>query len=430
MPAAVRTIAACAAIVVTVLALYWPATSAWFYQDDLQWLAGTLTFRPADLLDFERQAHFFRPVISLYFWAATPLFAGSPVAFHWANHVLHAANGLLVLVLARTIGFNRGFALFAAIVFVSMPAYVEAIAWISALAEPVTTLFGMISLCALLRARRQASAVWAGASVVAFFLALITHESSVVLLPLLVIGDWAFASEGRRESLRGALTSGIRRFAPYAVLLGVYLVADLVVNQRSYLVEEGHYRVGPHAVENLLAYVVTLFAGDRSLPTYIIVAMVVALLLLRGSPRVVFATAWMLLSILPFSFFTWQTTSRYAYMPAVGMALLLVEGLNWLQARLASRTDERVRAALTTVFALFIAVRFMLFASENIANFTSRTEPYRRFAEEIRAAHPQPPPGATLPVEAATADALQFRYAEALVQWEFKDPSLKLSVRP
>ena len=429
MPAPVRTIAACAVIVVTALALYWPATSAWFYQDDLQWLAGTLTFKPTDLLDFDSQTHFFRPVVSLYFWAATPLFAGSPVAFHWANSVLHAANGLLVLLLARTIGFNRGFAFAVALLFVSMPAYVEAIAWISALAEPVTTFFGIISLCALLRARRQGSPSWKATSVVAFFLALITHESSVVLLPLLVIGDWAFAAPGPREVFWAGLGSRIRRFVPYAVPLVIYLVLDLVVNQRSYLVEEGHYRLGLHAVENLLGYVVTLFVGKRNLPTFIVVTVVLALLVLRGSPRVVFATAWMLLSILPFSFFTWNTTSRYAYMPAVGMALLLGEGLAWLDARLAHGTGSRVRLAGTTGLAAFVAIRFMLFTTENIANFSSRTEPYRRFAQEIREAHPHTTPGATLSVDAETADALQFRYVEALAQWEFKDPSLELSVR-
>jgi hypothetical protein len=430
MPASGRTIAASAAIVVTALALYWPATSAWFYQDDLQWLAGTLTFGPTDLLDFESQTHFFRPVISLYFWAATPLFAGSPAVFHWANHVLHAVNGLLVLLLARMIGFSPGFGFLAAVFFVSMPAYVEAIAWISALAEPVTTFFGIISLCAFLRARREASRSWKAASVIVFFFALITHESSVVLLPLLVIADWAFAAPATGEPIRRDILIRVRCFAPYAIPLVIYLAFDALVNQRSYLVEEGHYRIGWHAVENLLGYVVTLFVGERNLPTFIVVTIVLALLLLRGSPRAVFATAWILLSILPFSFFTWSTTSRYAYMPAVGMALLLAEGLAWLHQRLARGANHRVRVAVTGVLAVFIAIRFMLFAAENIENFSSRTEPYRRFAEEIRRAYPEPARGATLSVEAETADALQFRYIEALARWEFKDPSLALTVRP
>ena len=432
MRGSIRTSAACAGIVLTALGLYVPATSAWFFQDDLQWLAGTLTFKPSDLLNLSGQSHFFRPVISLYFWAATPLFGGSPVAFHWANSVLHAANGLLVFAVAGAIGFSRRSSFLSALFFVSMPAYVEAIAWVSALAEPVTTFFGLISVYALLRARRERSAGWQALSVAGFFMALITHESSAVLLPLLVIADWALAQPAgaQRRPLFGDMAGKVRYFAPYAVLLAVYLAVDVSVNERSYLVEEGHYRIGPHAVGNLLEYVVTLYVGKRTLPSFVVTAAVLLLLLVRGTPRVRFSTCWVLLSILPFSFFTWSNTSRYAYMPAVGFAFLLVDGLEWLEARLLRLTGARVGVAIATVLAAFVAIRYMLFAVDNITSFAERTEPYRAFAETLRRANPAPPRGARLPVDVETAEALQFRYVEALAQWEFKDPGLSLEVRP
>ena len=423
--------AAYATIVVVALAVYFPATSAWFYEDDLQWLAGTLTFTPADLLNLSAQRHFFRPVISLYFWAAAPLFDGSPVLFHWANSALHAANGLLVLLVVRAIGFNLRWSFFAALFFVSMPAYVEAIAWVSALAEPVTTFFGLISIYALLRARWEGSSGWKTLSVAAFFMALITHESAVVLLPLLVMADWAFGMReaGPRTPLLADLSTKFRRFAPYFLPLAVYLLVDLSVNQRSYLVEEGHYRIGLHAVRNLLAYVVTLYVGERNLPSFIVVAVVLIVLLLRGTPRVRFATVWLLLWILPFSFFTWSNTSRYAYTPAVGMALLLTEALSWLETRLAALLGSSARIAVVTLLAVFVAVRFMLFAVDNITGFAERTERYRNYAHSLRREYPDPPRGARLEVDGETADALQFRYVEALAQWEFRDPALRLDVR-
>jgi hypothetical protein len=423
---------ASAVIVAAALALYWPASSAWFYQDDLQWLAGTLTFKPGGLLDVSAHAHFYRPVIALYFWAATPLFGGSPALFHWANSVLHAANGLLVFLLAETIGLRRGFAFLAALFFVSMPAHIEATAWVSALAEPVTTLFGLISIYALLRAHRQQRPGWKALSVASFVMALMTHESAAVLLPLLVLADWAFVQpEGPERSFRWReWGSRVRRFTPYVVLLGLYLLIDLSVNSRSYLVEEGHYRLGFHAVKNLLGYVVTLYAGKRNLPSFVVVGLVLTVLLLRGTPRVVFATAWLVLTLLPFSFFTWSNTSRYAYTPAVGMALLLAEGLQWVDTWLARVMNTRARITITAALGMFVAVRFMVFSLENIRNFSERTEPYRRFAVSIRQQHPDPAPGAGIPVDAATADALHFRYLEALAQWEFRDPTLKLVVTP
>lgn len=432
MSGSTRTTAACAAIVLTALALYLPATAAWFFQDDLQWLAGTLTFSPADLLDLSSQRHFFRPVISLYFWAATPLFGGSPLLFHWANSVLHAANGLLVFLLARTIGFGRPWSLLAAVCFVAMPADIEAIAWVSALAEPVTTFFGIIAVYGLLRARRTGSASWTIVSVAAFFTALMTHESAVVLLPLLVIADWAFAptEETPRTALLGDPGSKVRRFAPYAVPLASYLAVDLAVNSRSYLVEEGHYRIGVHAIGNLLGYVVTLYVGKRNLLSFTGVSLALLLLIARGTPRVRFTTAWMLLSILPFSFFTWSNTSRYAYMPAVGFVLLLAEGLRWLDGRLGAWLAPSTRRALVTVLAAFVAVRFMLFAADNITSFAERTEPYRACAVWLRREYPAPAPGARIAVPVETADRLQFRYVEALARWEFRDPTLIVEARP
>ena len=116
------------------------------------------------------------------------------------------------------------------------------------------------------------------------------------------------------------------------------------MNSRSYLVEEGHYRFGLHAIPNLLGYVVTLYAGKRNLQSFVIVALALAALLLKGTPRVIFATAWLVLVLVPFSFFTWSNTSRYAYMPAVGMALLITEGLAWLDAAASAATAGKRKA--------------------------------------------------------------------------------------
>ena len=164
-------------------------------------MAGRHADVPArDLLDVNAHQHFYRPVISLYFWAATPLFGGSPVLFHWANNVLHAANAVLVFLLAGRIGFKPVFAFLAAVYFLAMPAHVEATAWVSALAEPVTTFFGVIAVYGLLSGAGQSRSWWKPISVAAFCLALMTHESAVVLLPLFVLADWAFLPQPQEAS--------------------------------------------------------------------------------------------------------------------------------------------------------------------------------------------------------------------------------------
>ena len=49
-----------------------------------------------------------------------------------------------------------------------------------------------------------------------------------------------------------------------------------------------------------------------------------------------------------------------------------------------------------------------------------------RHVNEIRTL----PPGSVLQADPATVQQLQHRYLEALVQWEFKDPTLRLAGQP
>ena len=429
MPTATR-LAMGAAIVAATAVVYWRAVFAYFYEDDFQWLASRLVFHPAELLRFGSYSHFYRPVIELYFWMAAPLFAGSPLLFHLANVALHAVNGLLVFVLVRTFTGSDRHGFLAALFFVVLPAYIEAVAWVGALAEPVTTFFVCLSIHGFVQWRRGRGAAWQALSLLTFWLGLMTHESAVMILPLLVLAEWTVVDRDDRGWRRAVL-----RFAPYAALLAVYLAIDIPINRRSYLVGEGYYRPGIHAVRNLLDYVISLYVGKRNAASHAGVALVLAALLVKGTPRVRFATAWMILTLLPFLSFTWGNTSRYAYTPAVGFAMLLAEGVEWLDRFLSRWTvyrprasGARIRAAVVTAVAAFLTIRFMGFAMKGSANFAARTEPYRQFVTALRAAHPTLPPGSTVEVDPAIDARLHHAYLESLVRWHYQDPTITVVV--
>ena len=53
-------------------------------------------------------------------------------------------------------------------------------------------------------------------------------------------------------------TSRLWPFVPYGLLLAAYLVIDLQINRRNYVIAEGHYGIGPHVVAKALDYIVTL----------------------------------------------------------------------------------------------------------------------------------------------------------------------------
>lgn len=414
----------CATIVAATLVVYWQAASAYFFEDDFQWLASRLVFHPAGLLHFGGYDHFYRPVIELYFWMAAPLFGGSPLLFHAANIALHAVNGLLVFLLVRTFTGSDRHGFLAALFFVVLPAYIEAIAWVGALAEPVTTFFACLSVYGFIAWRRGRAVRWhLLLSLLTFSLALMTHESAVMIFPLIVLAEWAFVDRDER-GWRGATV----RLAPYAALLALYLLIDVPINRRSYLVGDGHYRLGIHVVRNLLDYVVSLYVGKRNVASYVALASALLALIVKGTPRVRFAVAWMLLTMLPFVFFTWGNTSRYVYTPAVGFAMLLAEGIEWLDRLLARRMAPRVRLVGVAALIAFITIRFMAFAIHGAGNFTARTEPYRRFATELRAEHPELAAGSTVAIDPEVDATLQHRYLEALVRWAYRDPTINLVV--
>ena len=417
-------------ILAGVLVVYRQAMSGYFFEDDFQWLAGTLTYDPASVLSLAGRTHFYRPVIELYFWAATPLFGGSAPLFHLANVVLHAANGILLFAVARLVARDDRFGFSAALFFVVMPGYVEAVAWVGALAEPIAAFFGCWSLYGLLSYRRSGRPLWLAISVVAFLMALLTHESSAVFLPILILADWA-ADENRQLIPRSAAEwrDAASVYGSFAIAFGLYLMPDLWINQQSYIVTEGYYRFGFHMIPNALDYIVSLYVGKKVLASYVAIVLCLAWLMVRGNRRVRFAICWMLLAMMPFVPFTWGNASRYLYLPAMGFGMLLAEGVEWVDRALAARASRALRLAIVALLIAGVSIRYSVFASEGVTNFANRTEAYRRYGQKVRAEHPELAPYSVVYIDPRDEKVLKHRYLEALIRWEYRDPTIRVVTR-
>lgn len=265
--------------------------------------------------------------------------------------------------------------------------------------------------------------VW---SVLLLLLALLTHESSVVFVPLLGLADLAFADAGARVRSREALAGLLRDYLPFLLVTAAYLAADLWINSRSYLLAEGHYRFGPHAARNMLDYLASLYVGRRNPASFMGTTLVVTALLVLGTPRVRFATAWMLLALLPFVFFTWTNTSRYQYLPAMGFSLLLAEGVEWLDRALSRRLRREWRMAVVVLLVAAVTVRFMLFASKAVGDFAERTEVYREVGQTIRSQYREGSGCGEVRVDPAVVSRLGPAYVVALARWVCRDPAVRI----
>jgi len=413
--------------VAAVVIVYHNALWASFFDDDYQWLVGSWSFHPAQLVAFSGMTHFYRPVIDVYFAVMTPLLRGSPILFHEASIVLHMVNVLVVFAVAQRIFVAANpfveadlkvrlyIPFVAALFFAVQPSDIDAIAWVGALAEAIGALFGCLSLLWFLRWRQDGQPRWRTLSVGAFTLALLTHESSVVFLAVLFLADWLLVA--RREL--------IRPFVPYLAVTGAYLALDLWINSRNYLVSEGHYTIGFHIVTNALNYIEALYVGRRDWLNHAVIAVGIVTLLVRGNSRVRFATCWMLVALAPFLSFNWGTTSRYLYQPAIGFSLLLAEAVLAFDRALARRMTEPRRALAVSVLVAALAVRFVVFAAANVRDFTQRSQVYSDYLGRFRALHGTVPSNTTVIADPPTT--LPYRFVNAAVQWDYRDPTIGIA---
>lgn len=183
-----RDLATRAALVLAVVIVYHNALWASFFEEDYGWLVGSWSFHP----------HVYRPMIDMYFAVMTPLVRSSPILFHEASIALHIVNVLVVFALAQRVVGVGPYPFIAALFFAVQPLDIDAIAWVGALAEPVAALFGCLSLLWFLRWREDGQPRWRTLSTVAFILALLTHESSIVFLAVLFLAEWLLVRRNSR----------------------------------------------------------------------------------------------------------------------------------------------------------------------------------------------------------------------------------------
>lgn len=151
-------------------------------------------------------------------------------SFRVINWLLHAASGIVLLLVVSRLGLRRLEALFLAAAWTAHPMACESVAWVTQRSNCLAVLFGMCGLAAYLvwhgRWRGQAGAV------VGFLLALLSKPSALGWLPVFValemVGGPSRLS-ARSSSDSGAEASGgwgkaILRLAPLVVLAAIFTV--------------------------------------------------------------------------------------------------------------------------------------------------------------------------------------------------------------
>ncbi|MDP6929774.1 MAG: hypothetical protein QF412_08745 [Planctomycetota bacterium] len=207
-------------IPILVVALWWPIGTYWQSDD---WLAIHHAFDAGRALsDFtgnqyglEGLVWFYRPMITLSFWADSLTAATSPFFFHFSNACAHGVSALLLAMIAhRLSGPALGWC--AALVWAAAPLHAGSVLWTVGRVDSHAAPWCL--LCALFVLRWLDGQSTRRPALITFVVALMTKEIALVLPGVAAL--LAFGLSSRSDRWRNTL----RITTPFIALLALYLL--------------------------------------------------------------------------------------------------------------------------------------------------------------------------------------------------------------
>ena len=183
------------ALFLLVAVFYFPATRAGFVWDDIivatstavsswsglwqLWFETDTTYHP----DNTAEGHFW-PIVYTTFWLEHKLWGFAPLGYHLTNLLLHFANCWLIWRLLRRLAVPGAW--LAAAVFAAHPVHVEAVVWVIARKDLLSTLFYLLAALAWLR-HLDAPAPWRHVGALAAYAAAILSKTIAASLPVALL---------------------------------------------------------------------------------------------------------------------------------------------------------------------------------------------------------------------------------------------------
>lgn len=301
---------------------------------------------------------FYRPLQSLQFGLFYSLFGLNALPYNLALLALHALVTLSVYLLARELDTRPGFAAAVTGLFLTQWAYADVLLWKSNLNTLQWALLTLGSGICFLRSLRTGGRGWRAAAFVLGGLAFLAKEMAVNG-PLLLALLWAYR-ELTPDDLRvpawgRTLSRGVRALWPAVAMALVYVLFHRLCVRDVAEDKTGYFFVSPVQALKQMGFIYNhllfsfyadpvlvgrspeLAASARGLVTGFLLTPVLLFLVgwrLRDR-MLLLGTGWVLLSFLPVVFLRDFHASRFYYLPAFGVAILVARGTVLLLQRLA-----------------------------------------------------------------------------------------------
>jgi len=293
----------------------------------------------------------YRPVLSFTYFLDRWLWQLKPFGYHLSNILLHVTNTVLVYFLLFMLVRSKGTALLIALLFCAHPIQSEAVCNIGYRADLLSFCFVLFSFLCLLKHDDNArqSKIFFSLSIIFYFLALFTKESSIVLIFIIFGYDFYFQNFRVKDMVK----NGISRYAGYIAVTLFYLYVYIFIFPNMTLGNAGLIggNFTTHLITSLWIFVIhvknlvfpflvkmlpPIFAPPIN--TYLIpkaflgVSLLVlivfwAIKLFNKERRISFFLSWFLVALIPISNIFPNVNPiahRYMYLPSVGLVAALV----------------------------------------------------------------------------------------------------------
>jgi len=268
-------------------------------------------------------------------------FGTNPVYYNVASLLLHIANSLLVFALGawRAVGWRVS--ALAACFFAISQRHSEAVVWFAAVPELLVFLFSLVSFLFWISWLENPRRSYYGAAFLAYLLALLSKESAVAVVPLCLLAVICHPDRPFRR-LWGAL--------PLALVAGGYFAMAFAARDTHL-----HFNDGTFSLHAPFVKVLVRSMGGLLWVWGLVTLLLFSMKVLRPWPRVVpIGLAWMVVTLLPYSFLTYmpRVPSRHTYWASVGLSLIVASGFLALRNHTAVLNRRWLVPAMASIIAI------------------------------------------------------------------------------
>ncbi|MDP4001352.1 MAG: tetratricopeptide repeat protein [bacterium] len=169
---------------------------------------------------------YWRPILLTSFSLQWQLWGNSVFGYHLINMLMHLFSAIALFYLLKKLFKNYLLAFFTSLIFLVQPVQVEAVAYVSGLGDPLSSLFMVLGIIFYLKFRddqnSKTNSWYYLSSLIMYVLALMSKDSAVVMPALIVLADFFYLSPDL--TLKQRMKKIIGDTWPFFALLGFYAI--------------------------------------------------------------------------------------------------------------------------------------------------------------------------------------------------------------